>query len=85
MLKNWALMGLACGEGGHVWVTDMDIIEKSNLNRQFLFRPWDVQVRENKQSIYFDLVVLIAGRLRAKIVLFQIQAQNFPYLLSLLS
>lgn len=43
MLKNWAMMGLACGEGGHVYVTDMDIIEKSNLNRQFLFRPWDVQ------------------------------------------
>lgn len=41
MLKNWAMMGMACGSG-NVYVTDMDIIEKSNLNRQFLFRPWDV-------------------------------------------
>lgn len=44
MLKNWTMMGLACGANGSVYVTDMDIIEKSNLNRQFLFRPWDVQV-----------------------------------------
>jgi len=43
LLKNFALMGLGCGEGGSVIVTDMDLIEKSNLNRQFLFRPWDIQ------------------------------------------
>ncbi|KAG8238590.1 hypothetical protein J437_LFUL018299, partial [Ladona fulva] len=42
LLKNFAMMGVGAGSGS-VTVTDMDLIEKSNLNRQFLFRPWDVQ------------------------------------------
>ena len=42
MLKNWALMGVGCGPNGHVHVTDMDRIEKSNLSRQFLFRSKDI-------------------------------------------
>ena len=42
MLKNWAMMGLATGPQGSIHITDMDQIEKSNLNRQFLFRPKDV-------------------------------------------
>jgi len=42
MLKNWALMGVACGPNGKVHVTDMDRIEKSNLSRQFLFRNSDI-------------------------------------------
>ena len=42
MLKNWAMMGVGCGEDGMVHITDMDRIEKSNLSRQFLFRNSDI-------------------------------------------
>ncbi|XP_042840358.1 ubiquitin-like modifier-activating enzyme 6 isoform X1 [Panthera tigris] len=44
MLKNFALLGVGTGkEKGMVTVTDPDLIEKSNLNRQFLFRPHHIQ------------------------------------------
>ena len=45
MLKYFALLGVGTGPAGSVIVTDPDVIEKSNLNRQFLFRPKDLQVR----------------------------------------
>ncbi|XP_019056522.1 PREDICTED: ubiquitin-activating enzyme E1 1 isoform X1 [Tarenaya hassleriana] len=41
-LKNMALMGVSCGSQGKLTVTDDDVIEKSNLSRQFLFRDWNI-------------------------------------------
>eukprot|EP01156_Anaeramoeba_ignava_P020865 Anaeramoba_ignava/c17390_g1_i2.p1 GENE.c17390_g1_i2~~c17390_g1_i2.p1 ORF type:complete len:669 (+),score=235.77 c17390_g1_i2:1398-3404(+) len=47
LLKNFALMGVATqkdidNKPGKMTITDNDLIEKSNLNRQFLFRPADI-------------------------------------------
>ncbi|XP_065509365.1 LOW QUALITY PROTEIN: ubiquitin-like modifier-activating enzyme 1 [Caloenas nicobarica] len=50
LLKTFAMMGLGCGPDGGVTVTDMDTIEKSNLNRQFLFRPWDVTKLKSERA-----------------------------------
>ncbi|XP_076101717.1 ubiquitin-like modifier-activating enzyme 6 isoform X1 [Mytilus galloprovincialis] len=41
MLKNYALLGV--GSDGKITITDNDLIEKSNLNRQFLFRPHHIR------------------------------------------
>ncbi|XP_012494082.1 PREDICTED: ubiquitin-like modifier-activating enzyme 7 isoform X5 [Propithecus coquereli] len=41
LLKGFALMGLGAGGSGGLTVADMDHVERSNLSRQFLFRPQD--------------------------------------------
>ncbi|KAF8397226.1 hypothetical protein HHK36_016136 [Tetracentron sinense] len=41
-LKNVALMGVCCSSQGKLTITDDDVIEKSNLSRQFLFRDWNI-------------------------------------------
>mgnify|MGYP004706445827 FL=1 len=50
MLKNWAMMGIATGPDGKIFITDNDSIEKSNLNRQFLFRSKDVGLNKSDVS-----------------------------------
>lgn len=65
MLKNWAMMGLGSGPKGKISVTDNDSIEKSNLNRQFLFRPKDVG--SNKSEVAAKAVQIMNPDLKGKI------------------
>ncbi|KAJ3092989.1 SPS-sensor component ptr3, partial [Quaeritorhiza haematococci] len=69
MLKNWAMMGLATGPDGSVVITDMDTIEKSNLNRQFLFRPGDVTKLKSQTAA--NAVVRMNPDMAGKIKAFQ--------------
>ncbi|KAF2492176.1 ubiquitin-activating enzyme E1 [Lophium mytilinum] len=69
MLKNWAMMGLAAGPEGRISVTDNDNIEKSNLNRQFLFRPKDVG--KLKSDCAAEAVQAMNPDLKGKIVTMQ--------------
>ncbi|KAJ7675624.1 ubiquitin activating enzyme [Mycena polygramma] len=65
MLKIWSMIGLASGANGAIQVTDSDTIEKSNLNRQFLFRPRDLG--KFKSEVAAVAVVEMNPDLRGKI------------------
>lgn len=41
-LKNSALMGLCCGDGGKLSITDDGVVARSNLSRYFMFREEDI-------------------------------------------
>ncbi|KAK1437031.1 hypothetical protein QVD17_02816 [Tagetes erecta] len=61
-LKNLALMGVSCGADGKLTVTDDDVIEKSNLSRQFLFRDWNIG--QAKSTVAASAAALINPRLK---------------------
>lgn len=77
LLKNFAMLGVACGPQGLVTVTDGDRIEVSNLNRQFLFRKQHVKmsksitagaaVKEMNPDIKVDALELLAMKETEKV------------------
>lgn len=56
-LKCFAMMGACCGPEGKLTITDMDRIETSNLNRQFLFRQSDVGTAKSSTAAKAALVM----------------------------
>uniref|UniRef100_A0A7N0VEH5 E1 ubiquitin-activating enzyme n=1 Tax=Kalanchoe fedtschenkoi TaxID=63787 RepID=A0A7N0VEH5_KALFE len=63
-LKNLALMGIACSDKGKLTVTDDDVIEKSNLSRQFLFRDWNIG--QAKSTVAATAAAMINPRLNVE-------------------
>lgn len=69
LLKNFAMLGLGAGKDGKITMTDPDIIEVSNLNRQFLFRekhlrkPKSVVAAASAIQMNSDLTGHISARL----------------------
>lgn len=54
-IKNFVMCGLCAN--GRLSVTDMDSIEPSNLNRQFLFRTEDIQKMKSDAAVKHALVL----------------------------
>jgi len=52
-VKNVVLTGF-----GHITLLDLDTIDLSNLNRQFLFRKKDVKQPKSIVSLWLHFVVL---------------------------
>lgn len=49
-IKAFALMGVGSGKHGHVYTTDNDTVDLSNLSRQFLFREKSLNQPKSKEA-----------------------------------
>ena len=65
LLKNYAMLGVSSGDG-KILITDPDVIEVSNLNRQFLFK--EKHLRKPKSTTAAASVMQMNPTLKGKIV-----------------
>lgn len=65
LLKNYAMLGVSSGEG-KILITDPDVIEVSNLNRQFLFK--EKHLRKPKSTTAAASIIQMNPTLKGKIV-----------------
>ena len=62
--KNFSMMGVCTNQNSLLTVTDHDRIEKSNLNRQFLFRENDISKLKSECAI--NSIKLMNKNIRCK-------------------
>ena len=66
LLKYFSLMGISTNSDALMSVTDHDIIEKSNLNRQFLFREKDINENKPKAECAVNSIKKINSKINCK-------------------
>ena len=66
LLKNYSMLGAGSGKEGSILVTDPDIIEVSNLNRQFLFR--EKHLRKAKSVTAAAAAIHMNSDMKGKII-----------------
>lgn len=65
MIKNFAMLNVATSDG-KITVTDNDLIEMSNLNRQFLFRKKDIRTPKSTTAAAAAKAMNPAMRIQAE-------------------
>lgn len=66
LLKNYAMLGVGSSDLGQIVITDPDIIENSNLNRQFLFR--EKHIRKPKSATAAAMVEYMNKDMKGHII-----------------
>ncbi|KRX07656.1 Ubiquitin-conjugating enzyme/RWD-like protein [Pseudocohnilembus persalinus] len=65
LLKNYAMLGIGSQKNGQILVTDPDLIENSNLSRQFLFR--EKHIKKSKSMTAAAVIQQFNKQLQGKI------------------
>ena len=74
LLKNFAMLGIGTDTIGKIYVTDPDIIEVSNLSRQFLFR--EKHIRKPKSSTAAAAIKLMSPNINCLPLLEKVHNQT---------
>ena len=69
LLKNYAMLGIGAAGSGRLVLTDPDVIENSNLNRQFLFRERHLRKPKSVTAAMAAVAMNpeLKGRVRARL------------------
>ena len=77
LLKHFALMGISTNKNSKTIITDNDLIETSNLNRQFLFRNKDIG--NPKSKIASEQAKIMNRKLNCKYLKFFVNNETEEY------
>ena len=72
LLKNFSMMGISIDKNSLISIADHDLVEKSNLNRQFLFREKDILKNKSKAECATNSIKEINPNINCKYYIEQV-------------